>query len=41
MRFRGEVIGALNLFGDDPGVLGASDVRIVQRLADIATIGLL
>ncbi len=41
MRLRDDVIGALNLFGDDPGVLASNDVRIVQALADVATIGLL
>jgi AmiR/NasT family two-component response regulator len=35
------VIGALNLFGADAGRLDADDVRIVQALADVATIGLL
>jgi len=41
MRLRQEVLGALNLFGDEPGVLDPNDARIVQALADIATIGLL
>ena len=41
MRLRGEVIGALNLFGDAPGLLDDSDVRTVQALADMATVGLL
>ncbi|MFK5583485.1 GAF and ANTAR domain-containing protein [Serinicoccus sp. LYQ131] len=41
LRHRSEVIGALNLFGTDVGHLAPSDVRIVQALADIATIGLL
>ena len=41
MRLRDDVIGALNLFGDDPGVLADNDVRVVQALADVATIGLL
>ena len=35
------MIGALNLFGTQPGGLEPGDVRIVQALADVATIGLL
>lgn len=41
MRLRQQVIGALNLFGTSTGEMASSDVRIVQALADIATIGLL
>jgi len=42
LRLRTEVIGALNVFGDDVGnVLDDTDVQIVQALADIAAIGLL
>jgi transcriptional regulator with GAF, ATPase, and Fis domain len=41
LRLRSEVIGALNLFGTDVGALDASDVQIVQAVADVATIGLL
>src|ERR1700749_534961 len=41
MRLRGQVIGALNLFGAGPGRLQAADRRIGQALADVATIGLL
>jgi len=41
LRLRGEVIGALNLFGADVGMLQPEDVAIVQALADVATIGLL
>jgi GAF domain-containing protein len=42
LRLRSEVIGALNVFGDQPGrVLDDVDVQIVQALADIAAIGLL
>ena len=37
-----KVIGALNLFGTDVGRHGSpADVRVVQALADVATIGLL
>ena len=42
LRLRTEVIGALNVFGDDVGnVLDDADVQVVQALADIAAIGLL
>ena len=41
LRLRREVIGALNLFGDETGRMEPEDVRIVQALADVATIGLL
>jgi transcriptional regulator with GAF, ATPase, and Fis domain len=40
LRLRSTVIGALNLFGADAGTLEPADVKIVQALADIATIGL-
>jgi GAF domain-containing protein len=41
MRLRTEVIGALNFFDTDPGVLDAGKLRVGQALADVATIGLL
>ena len=41
LRLRGQVIGALNLFSGGTGSMEEPDVRIVQALADIATIGLL
>jgi len=41
MRLRREVIGALNLFGAESRPINPVDARIVQALADIATIGLL
>lgn len=41
MRLRQEVIGALNLFSTDVGILEPADIRLVQALADVATIGLL
>lgn len=41
MRLRGQVIGALNMFGVEAGPMDEADVRVVQALADIATIGLL
>jgi GAF domain-containing protein len=41
LRLRAKVIGALNLFGTWPGELEPGDVKVVQALADVATIGLL
>lgn len=42
LRLRSEVIGALNVFGSQPGrTLDEVDVPIVQALADVAAIGLL
>jgi GAF domain-containing protein len=42
LRLRSEVIGALNVFGGQPGsTLDDADVPIVQALADVAAIGLL
>ncbi len=41
LRHRKDVIGALNLFSSHTGHLEPGDVRIIQALADIATIGLL
>ena len=41
LRHRRRVIGALNLFSTDTGRFEDPDVRIIQSLADIATIGLL
>lgn len=41
LRLRHTVIGALNLFGGDVGTMAPADLRVVQALADIATIGLL
>ena len=41
LRHRGRVIGAMNLFGTEIGELSAVDVRIIQALADVATIGVL
>jgi transcriptional regulator with GAF, ATPase, and Fis domain len=41
MRLRTDVIGALNLFGTEPGTLDTDTIRLGQALADVATIGLL
>lgn len=41
MRLRGEVIGALNLFGRDAGPTEQSDIAMAQAFADMATIGIL
>ena len=41
LRLRAKVIGALNLFGTHTGGLQPGDVKVVQALADVATIGLL
>lgn len=41
LRLRNDTIGALNLFGAEPGELGPEDSRVIQALADVATIGLL
>jgi transcriptional regulator with GAF, ATPase, and Fis domain len=41
MRLRTDIIGALNLFGTQPGALDEETIRLAQALADVATIGLL
>jgi transcriptional regulator with GAF, ATPase, and Fis domain len=41
MRLRTDVIGALNMFGTQPGALDEDTLRLAQALADVATIGLL
>jgi len=40
MRLRDLVVGALNLFRNEPGSLNAQDVAVAQALADVATIAL-
>jgi GAF domain-containing protein len=41
MRLRGMVIGALNLFHDQPASVDADDLRTAQAFTDMATIGIL
>ena len=41
MRLRNETIGALNIFGEDQWTFDPEDVRLVQALADVATIAVL
>jgi GAF domain-containing protein len=41
LRHRDNVIGALNLFSSTVGQIEADDIKIIQALADVATIGLL
>ena len=41
LRLRGEVLGALNLFMNDPGGVDDDTEAVVQAMADVATIGLL
>lgn len=41
MRLRQETIGALNLFGHQPGAINEQDLLVAGALADVATIGIL
>lgn len=41
MRLRDQTIGTLNIFGDSTGRFDEDDVRVVQALADVATIAIL
>ena len=41
MRLRDQVIGALNVFGEESLPLDADESRVVQALADLATIAIL
>ena len=41
LRWRGTVIGALNLFHVEPGEMHEPDVEAAQALADVATIAVL
>ncbi len=41
MRLRDRVIGALNVFGAEPLPLSSTDIKVVQAMADVATIAIL
>jgi len=41
MRLRDDVVGAMNVFGRPDDVMGPDDIRLVQSLADFATIAIL
>ncbi|UYM05637.1 GAF and ANTAR domain-containing protein [Solicola gregarius] len=41
MRLQDKTIGALNLFGGDVSALNSHDTRVIQALADVATIAIL
>ncbi|WP_084036923.1 GAF and ANTAR domain-containing protein [Haloechinothrix halophila] len=41
MRLRQQTIGALNLFGHQPGPINEQDLLVAGALADVATIGIL
>jgi len=41
MRLRDRVIGALNVFDEDPMPFRAEDIKVVQALADVATIAII
>lgn len=41
LRFRTDIIGALNLFRTKPGLLNQGDLAAAQAMADIATISIL
>jgi transcriptional regulator with GAF, ATPase, and Fis domain len=41
LRLRSDILGAMNLFFDEPVGLNARDRRVAQALADVATIGVL
>jgi GAF domain-containing protein len=41
MRLRDDVIGAINVFSEDPEVLDEDDVTVIQSLTDVATISII
>lgn len=41
LRLRGDIIGALNLFGAKAGSINSEDIQVARALADIATIAIL
>ena len=41
LKLRKQIISALNLFGTEAGNIDPADVRVVQSLADVASIAIL
>jgi transcriptional regulator with GAF, ATPase, and Fis domain len=41
LRFQEQTLGAMNLFSIEPGGLGATDHKITQALAEVATVAIL
>ncbi len=41
MRLRGTIIGAINLFGTEPGAMREGDIAAAHTFADVATIAIL
>lgn len=41
MRLRKRVIGTINVFGEGTGLIDTADARVIQAMADIATIAIL
>jgi hypothetical protein len=41
MRVHGKTIGAMGMFGKDPGTMTREDSTIGQALADVATVGIM
>lgn len=41
LRLRDQVLGALGLFGSEPGELNDRDLRLAQALADVATVAMI
>jgi len=41
LRLRGTILGAMNLFLNEPGGISPEELTVVQALGDVATIGLL
>jgi len=41
LRLRNDVIGAMNLFNEDPNALTPEDLSLAQALADVCTIGII
>ena len=41
LRFQQQTLGAMNLFSIEPGCMGATDQKIAQALAEVATVAIL